>query len=70
LKEANPQLPQGYLKWLKPLQGYIRKIYNGERRIGTRELHQTYDLISGVERGKSFCCRKISLQTGRLPQRA
>jgi hypothetical protein len=31
LKEANPQLPQGYLKWLKPLQGYISKLSNGER---------------------------------------
>jgi hypothetical protein len=31
LKEENPQLPQGYLKWLKPLQGYISKLSHGER---------------------------------------
>jgi hypothetical protein len=48
LKEANPQLPQGYLKWLEPLQGYIRKISNGERELKKRESHQTYDLISGA----------------------
>jgi hypothetical protein len=53
MKEENPQLPQGYLKWLKPLQGYISKLSNGERGLEKGELHQTYDLISGVGRGKN-----------------
>ena len=47
LKEENPQLPQGYLKWLKPLQGYISKLSHGERRTKKGESHQTYDIISG-----------------------
>jgi hypothetical protein len=48
LKEENPQLPQRYLKLLKPLQGYIRKISNDERGLEKGESHQTYDLISGA----------------------
>jgi hypothetical protein len=48
LKEENPQLPQGYLKIVEPLQGYINKLSNGERGLENEELHQTYDLISGV----------------------
>jgi hypothetical protein len=48
LKEVNPQLPQGYLKWLKPLQGYISKLSNGEKGLEKGESHQTYDLISGA----------------------
>jgi hypothetical protein len=48
LKEENPQLPQGYLKWLKPLQGYISKLSHGERGLEKGESHQTYDLISGA----------------------
>jgi hypothetical protein len=47
LKEENPQLPQGYLKWLNPLQGYIIKFSDGERRTEKGESHQTYDIISG-----------------------
>jgi hypothetical protein len=48
LKEENPQLSQGYLKWLKPLQGYISKLSHGERGLEKGESHQTYDLISGA----------------------
>jgi hypothetical protein len=48
MKEENPHLPQGYLKSLEPLQGYISKLSNGERGLGNGELHQNYDLISGV----------------------
>jgi hypothetical protein len=48
LKEENAQLPQGYLKSLEPLQGYINKLSNGERGMEKGELHQTYNLISGV----------------------
>jgi hypothetical protein len=33
---------------LKPLQGYIRNLSNGERELEKGESHQTYDLISGA----------------------
>jgi hypothetical protein len=63
LKDENPQLPQGYLKWLKPLQGYISKLSNGERGNGKGELHQTYDLISGagteVIGRKNYCMKPM-----------
>jgi hypothetical protein len=36
LKEENPQLPQGYLNWLKPLQVYISKLSNDERGLKRR----------------------------------
>jgi hypothetical protein len=39
MKEENPQLPQGYIKWLKPLQGYINKLSNGERGWGKRRIN-------------------------------
>jgi hypothetical protein len=34
LKEANPQPPQGYVKIVEPLQGYISKLSNGEKKEG------------------------------------
>ena len=52
--EENPKLPQGYLKWLNPLQGYISKLFNGERGLEKGESHQTYDLISGAGRGREL----------------
>jgi hypothetical protein len=39
---------------LKPLQGYIRNISNGERGLENGELHQTYDLISGAGTRKNW----------------
>ena len=46
MKEENPHLPQRYLKVVEPLQGYIRKLSNGERG-GKRENH-TKLMISWV----------------------
>jgi hypothetical protein len=33
---------------VEPLQGYISKLSNGERKMEKGESHQTYDLISGA----------------------
>ena len=46
LKEENPHLPQGYLKIVEPLQGYINKLSNGKEE-GERENH-TKLMISWV----------------------
>jgi hypothetical protein len=34
---------------VEPLQGYISKLSNGEKKNRKRESYQTYDLMSGMD---------------------